>query len=520
MTEARGSSALRACVLLSAALLGLRMQLSARVGFGDAEALYAAYALFPQPGYLDHPGLIGALARVIGNGGAPSPSSAHTATAILATAVPWVGLLAARAAGAAREAAARTALALLLVPEIAVGLFGLTPDLPLALAWLVALGAGALALRSDPRSLRSLLATLVFAAAAGLATLSKVSGGLLLVGFTVAWLARSERARLRTIAPWAALGVFALLLGPWLAWESSQGFPLLQHRLVDSQERAGFSLRNLGALVGGQLLYVTPPFLYGAFVVGRDLWRRRDSDAVSRFLWWSTLGPALPLAVLCLWSRVAEPHWLAPAYLALAVHAARAPALSRGVVRACVGTGAAVVALAFAWVTTDWPLRLLGERYRPRYDLANDLLAWGPGGRLLDDALARATRETLRTAVVVGPHWIVCAQAQAHLGARARVGCNGKRPDDFDRWLPRQRWLEEPVLLFVHDSRFELEPARELPDRMVTQVSRVDVRRSGRVVRTIWVTRLERSTRDAVLPLDTPLPSARWRQRDEAGALQ
>ena len=30
-----------------------------RFGFGDSEALYACYALHPQPAYLDHPALIG-----------------------------------------------------------------------------------------------------------------------------------------------------------------------------------------------------------------------------------------------------------------------------------------------------------------------------------------------------------------------------------------------------------------------------------------------------------------------------
>ena len=61
------ASDLRLFRLTLAASLGtlmLRIQIAQSTGFGDAEALYASYALFPQPAYLDHPGLIGALGGV------------------------------------------------------------------------------------------------------------------------------------------------------------------------------------------------------------------------------------------------------------------------------------------------------------------------------------------------------------------------------------------------------------------------------------------------------------------------
>ncbi len=152
-----------------------------------------------------------------------------------------------------------------------------------------------------------------------------------------------------------------------------------------------------------------------------------------------------------------------------------------------------VTLFAWLWVATALPPELLGGLYKPRYDLANDLVAWGPGGRLLDDAVARTVLDANRLPVVVGPHWIICAQAHAHLGARAPVGCNTPQRDDFDRWYPRSRWLQAPVVLFVHDSRFPVDAEHELPGRIVKSVSKVDVRRGGRVVRTIWVTRLDKS---------------------------
>src|SRR6185437_7409438 len=74
---------------LSCLFLVVRLLASIRVGFGDSEALYAAYAFHPQPAYLDHPGLVGVFARAVGGGTAPSPERAHAVTSVLATLVPW-----------------------------------------------------------------------------------------------------------------------------------------------------------------------------------------------------------------------------------------------------------------------------------------------------------------------------------------------------------------------------------------------------------------------------------------------
>ena len=67
----------------TAVFLALRLVAASRVGFGDSEALYASYALHPQPAYLDHPGLVGLLARAVGGGTAPTPDRAHLFTAVI-----------------------------------------------------------------------------------------------------------------------------------------------------------------------------------------------------------------------------------------------------------------------------------------------------------------------------------------------------------------------------------------------------------------------------------------------------
>src|SRR5579862_3953297 len=146
--EGRAPLAILAAV--SAALLAVRLYASARVGFGDSEALYATYSLHPQPAYLDHPGLVGVFARAIGSGTAPSPAGAHLVTSILAGLVPWEMALACRAAGASWQRSLGAAIVFALVPEIAIGLFAMTPDLLLALFWTGSIALAATALRAPP----------------------------------------------------------------------------------------------------------------------------------------------------------------------------------------------------------------------------------------------------------------------------------------------------------------------------------------------------------------------------------
>jgi hypothetical protein len=487
---------LRLALLLSFSLLTLRLHLASKLGFADAEALYACYALHPQPAYLDHPGLVGTVMRLLGAGGVPTAIVAHTAAAFAATLLPWLGALAARAAGASGEGSFRTLFALALVPELAVGLFSLTPDLLLAVLWLGALGAAALALRAEPGSSRALYGFLACGGLLGLGVLAKVSAALLAVALIGTLLTRAARPHLRTFGPWGALLLMTILVVPLLLWEATRGYPMLEHRFVSTQANAGVSLRNAAVLLGGQLLYVSPPALVAAVLIGRSLFRKRRDDITSTLLWNATWIPGLALSALCLWSRVAEPHWLAPAYLALALDLGRASPLPRRLAAVSLATGAVLCMLAWFWVGTDLPPQLLGRHY-PDQDPTNDLYAWGPGKKLVLEVVEDTMREKQAPPVVVGPHYIVCAQAHAALGPGIPVGCNTPRRDDFDGWYPRQLWLEAPVVLYVRDERFGLDAPPELPNRVVRSVATVSVRRGDLVVRRLQVVRLDKLSETA-----------------------
>ena len=499
MTEPPPSAAgargpLLALAASSCVLLAVRFFAASRVGFGDSEALYASYALHPQPAYLDHPGLVGITARLIGGGTAPSPLRAHLVTAVCATVFPWALALACRACGATWRHAFAGALLAALAPEIAVGLFALTPDLLLSFLWTGALGFAAFALRASPGSARASIGFACAGLLAGTAVAAKVTGLALFAALAVAYASRAARPHARSLAPWAGLAAGVVVVVPILAFEARTGWPMLRHRLVDTQSDAGLSLRNAGAVLGGQVVYLSPLVAWLALLAGRRAWRDRG-DAVGRLLWSSFAVPAAALAPLCLWSRVAEPHWMAPAFLSLVAAAARGPnAPSRRLVATSCGVAAALVAAVHAWILVPSAILLAPASYDPRLDLGNELLGW-------PQAVAAVREEAAAVSVVgapgveatdlsvVGPHWVICAQLEAALRDDLRVGCDTPMTDDFDGWWPRARWRAADVVIWVDDGRFG-PPA--LASHAPLRQREVRIERAGRPVRIFTITVLAR----------------------------
>ncbi len=482
--------------LLSAVLYAIRLNATRTVGFGDSEALYACYAMHPAAAYLDHPGLIGVIARLIGQGTAPTPEAAHTITSLLATAVPWIANGTARALGATRRGGALCGIAMAAAPEIAIGLFAMTPDLPLAIGWLTALACAGAALRSDPKSFRASACFLTAGLVAGIASTAKISGLLLLAA--LAWTYAANPKRRREPWPWAgiALGLFAF--SPVVLFEIHNRFPMLHHRLVDTQVGAGPSLRNLGALIGGQLLYLSPLFFVAAIWLFVDLRNHRNDDDVTKLLWRGTIFPLAALVPLVLVSRVAEPHWIAPALLGLPLHFARnhlqITRIKPLFARFSVGISLVMVFFVHAWVLSPALVRHAPKSLDPKYDIANELFGWpdavSSARELLGDQSSLEAR--LDPIVVVGPHWTICAQLAAAMGNAQPVGCMTPVRDDFDDWQPRDTWQDADTILFVTDNRFEVDLAKAFPDRVVAKRSHTTVLRGGRVARTFSIILLQR----------------------------
>jgi hypothetical protein len=407
--------------------------------------------------------------------------------------------------------------ALAVTPEIAVGLFGMTPDLLLAFAWLGSLGLAAAGLRAPPASLRASLMLLFAGLVAGVGASAKLSGLALVAALGATYATKKAQGHARTVAPWAGIAAGLVVLVPVAVYEARTGWPMLRHRLVDTQAEAGPSLRNLGALVGGQLVYLSPPIAVAAVLVARDLFRARGRDAVAALHLLAFLVPFAAILPVCLLSKVAEPHWIAPALLSLALHYGRraddatasasasassppprAPPIAKKLAIACVAVALPMVLAVHAWVTVPALARLAPEGSDPRYDIANELYGWPEvvsrvRGVAADEiSLPDLEERHHDELVVVGPHWVVCAQLHAALGKSMPVGCATPIRDDFDDWYPRVFWQRASTVVFVTDNRFPDDLASLFPDRAVTRREEATVTRGGRVVRTFVITVLRK----------------------------
>jgi hypothetical protein len=296
---------------------------------------------------------------------------------------------------------------------------------------------------------------------------------------------------------------------PVVIFETRSGWPMLQHRLVDTQAGAGLSLRNAGALIGGQLVYLSPLVAVLVVLAAREAWRsgrqvsgfagawsKPGGDAVGALLLASFAVPLVVLVPLCLWSRVAEPHWIAPALLSLVPAAARSDeGLPRRLVIASCALAGSIVMAVHAWVLVPGLARLAPATYDARVDIANELQGWPEAVRAVrEEALAAFTPGSERgDLVIVGPHWVICAQLEAALGSELPVGCNSPAPDDFDSWWPRARWRRADTILWVTDTRFG--PPPPLPAFATQRVREVPIERAGRIVRTFTLTLLTRRAR-------------------------
>jgi 4-amino-4-deoxy-L-arabinose transferase-like glycosyltransferase len=479
MTRPRAVAMAVGATLAASALLA-----SSGLGLGDAEALYWCHGANLSWSYLDHPPLAGwliGMATRLGGAHVPAVRAVPLATMLLTVLFTW--LLTRDLYGA--EAAGWSALLLLALPVFAAGMTAATPDAPLAALWSLYLWRlhRTLAAPDDGSFRHRWSRPLLLGAVLGAAFLAKQTGAMLLVTTLVLVALPRHRTWLRRPGFWLGAVVAATLAIPVLAWNLEHDWAGAQHRLVWTQERAGFSLRNLGALVGGQLLYVGPITLPLLLLGARAVWRGRREHPERLVLLAAAVPTLLATWLLMAWSRVAEPHWAAPGYLALVVAAAGMVAASgaavRRTARAAVGIGLfALLALHVAVRSPLLPALLPDDTYEPKYDLANELRGW--------PEVAAAIRELEPAGrPVTAGFYTQCAQLAFALSRPGdpEVRCVSARMDDFDIWhgpfaLPPQgAW-------FVDDNRFDHDPERLVPGSVALSPGRVvEIRRGGRVVR-------------------------------------
>lgn len=288
----------------------IKCVLAARLPLFVDEAFYWQEGQHLAPAYSDLPGLSAWLARMGVAIGGQHALALRWPFLLIAAALPWLmARMAAREFGASH--AWRTASLTLLLPLAGtLGVLAL-PDVPMALATVLCLDAGARLLRGvDARAASELALGLAIGAFSHYRFAAVIAVGAL----ALSCLPEGRRA-LRDARVWVAIVVGALAWLPLMWWNAQNAEAGLRFQLIDRHPWA-FHWDGLRFLLI-QALLVTPLLLAAmAAAVRRG---RHDSALASRYL--SLCGMALVVGFFALGffadvDRVSF-HWPLPGYLAI-----------------------------------------------------------------------------------------------------------------------------------------------------------------------------------------------------------
>ena len=362
--------------ILAAAALAL---VAARVGLGlthplhPDEAYFWRWSLDPAWGYFDQPPMVAwmiAAARAVAG---DTLAAVRLPSALCSAGALVLVYLTAREHLAPRRAAAAPGL-LLATPLLAVGGLVTTPDAPLSLAWAAFLYAATRACAPrgglPPPADRWIAPWLWLGVAIALGLLSKLTMLAAPVCLGVFWALR------RQLPPWrgalAGGALSALLLGPWLAWNSAHGWAPFAWELSHGlHPQSGNPISRLGEFLGGQAGIVGPVWLGAAiwFWVRtlRESGEGNDRPDRGPALLWTALSAPLFLGFAAAsLSAPSAANWPAMAYPAVACGLALVA--GKRLLRWAIGTSAVLSLVALAHLLA--PLAVVPPRIDPLADTA------------------------------------------------------------------------------------------------------------------------------------------------------
>lgn len=334
--ECRRSDATAAALLVALSTL-LHVAYAGLLPLSPQEAYYWQYARHPALSYFDHPPAaawtIRAFTLLLGD----SERTVRLAAAGWSAVFCFFFFLAGRRLLGSRAALTATAV-LLVSPFFSIGQTIITPDTPLVAGWIAAFYFTVRALQ-DERPAWLLAA----GAAAGLATLGKYTGFLLLPQIFLALLLdRRGRRMLATPYPWFGAVLALLIFSPVVIWNALHGWVSFGFQFGKRGHDMHLEPVLVGRFFGLQALVVSP-LLFLVLLASMAASVRRWREEAMR------LCALFSVPMMLLWIVVSPFHWVkmnwaVPVYptallAAVAIHGAR-PARWRGLMIATVSLAA------------------------------------------------------------------------------------------------------------------------------------------------------------------------------------
>jgi len=492
-------------LLICLGILAIRQPVIGAVGLGDSEAYYWTWSQNLDLSYFDHPPAVAYVIRAGTGLFGDNPYGTRIIPTFLTTATLFVIYLVGEAVAGA--AAGLLSMGVLIsMPLFIVGSVAAAPDAILSFFTALALLFYVKARRCDECGDRRagayvMLAGLFF----GLGFLAKYSALMLLPGVLASLARRENRAWFRRPAFYGGMALCLLAAVPVIAWNLQHGWSTVAYHFVARQGSAGFSLANLGKLVGGQLGYFSPFVIAGFVWSSVRAWRGRRVSPVLFEIALEGLPAALFFYLVILVTPNAEPHWPLVGYLPLAVvqgvslaaafasyrtapscggEAAPAGPRRRSRLRALVIASISfslfVTVVAHIHILTPLFVRMMPASYNPKYDLTNELYGWDAVGPRI---VAQYRKMGGPRPFLLGYHYTFCSQLMFATGHRIETRCLNKRLDEFD-FLPGAAGpFAGRDALYVRDNRYHKLPGEMYRFDSCEWLERIIIERGGRKVR-------------------------------------
>lgn len=495
MTNQRNLHYARLSILVTGAFSIFRAMVMGRTGLGDSESYYWCWSQRLDFSYYDHPPMVAWLIRLFTDIGGTSSFMVRFPSLALFILLAWLLHRLAMDLFDDARVGFFSILTFNLIPEFGIAALQMVPDIPAAVCYLsYVILIGRLLKNNGPVRGWYILGSLI-----GLGLLGKYFV-ILLVPCTLILVAAVPEYRgwFRRYQPYTMALTALFFFLPVILWNVNNDWLSFKFHLEDRHTRAGFGLMNIGKLVSGQFLYVSPLYL-PVLLWGVWAGTKKALGGDRRYaLLASFSAPTLIFFyVISAWASDAEPHWPAFGYLTAIVMtcALGLDIMEHGIIRRArrarriymAATALAGLVFILFYVHVFHPILPI----KPKYDLVNELYGW-------DTAAAEAERiydlrikgETGREGFLMGKHWVLCSQLMYGVRDRIPVACVNGRRDQFDFWDDEKKLMGKDAVI-VTDLRFTDTPDQIYKFGSVEKAAVIPVVRGGELKRefTLWLCR-------------------------------
>ena len=481
----------RYCIICVFGFALFRLAVMGLTGLGDSESYYWAWSQRMDWSYYDHPPLVAWLIRLFTDIGGDTSFMVRLPSVLLFIVIGWLFYRLAMELFDDARVAFLSILTFNLIPMFGIGALQMVPDIPAAVCYLAYVLMLTKLLKQNGPGWRWYILGVIL----GIGCLGKYFA-ILLVPSTIILVAAILEYRhwFKRPEPYLLAVTALIAFSPVFIWNIANDWPSFRFHLMDRHSNAGFTLRNAGQLVGGQLIYVSPIYLVGLlWGVWAGLKRAVDGDRRYALLTAFSAPALIFFYIICAWTNESEPHWPAFGYLTaiLLMSAVGLEMWDRGnagIARRArkffiASAGLAGLMFALFYVHVFHPILPI----KPKYDIVNELMGWDKAG----EQIKKIYSEMLdNKGFVLAHHWVLCSQIMFSTTDTIPVACINKRIDQFDFWDDEEKLMGKDVV-FVSDLRFEEPPDQLYRFASVEKVMELPIQRGGIIVRvfTLWVGR-------------------------------